>query len=107
MSWLNRLANLLRRRDLTSEIDEEFQFHLEATIEENQSRGMSPAFLKRVMVVAAMRMQTEGERGDEAFHRIALEEVREANGERSFLRRSEPAGLTLLNGGRLGFTVDE
>jgi putative ABC transport system permease protein len=41
MAWFDRLANLVRRRDLTDEIDEELQFHLDASTEENLARGMS------------------------------------------------------------------
>jgi predicted permease len=41
MGWLTRLANVVRRRDLDAEIDEELQFHLDATVEDNLARGMT------------------------------------------------------------------
>src|SRR5262245_6818009 len=41
MSWLSRLSNLVRRRDLSAEIDEELQFHLDARIRDNLAAGMS------------------------------------------------------------------
>ncbi|HTM24374.1 MAG TPA: ABC transporter permease [Vicinamibacterales bacterium] len=41
MAWLTRLANLLRRRDLNSEIDEEFAFHIDARTEANIANGMT------------------------------------------------------------------
>ena len=41
MVWLNRLANVMKRRDLNKEIDEELQFHLDAKINDNLAAGMS------------------------------------------------------------------
>jgi predicted permease len=42
MLWtLQRLANLLRRRSLNAEIDEELQFHLDSRIRDNVADGMS------------------------------------------------------------------
>jgi putative ABC transport system permease protein len=41
MSWLNRLSNLIRRRDLNPDIDEELQFHLDARIQDNLADGMT------------------------------------------------------------------
>jgi putative ABC transport system permease protein len=41
VAWLTRLANLLRRRDLNSEIDEEFAFHIDARTEANIATGMT------------------------------------------------------------------
>ena len=35
MAWFNRLSNLVRRRDLNAEIDEELQFHIETRIRDN------------------------------------------------------------------------
>jgi predicted permease len=45
--WLTRLANLVRRRDLNAEIDEELQFHLETRVEENRAAGMTEAEARR------------------------------------------------------------
>jgi putative ABC transport system permease protein len=47
MAWIHRLANLIRRRDLNAEIDEELQFHLESRIQDNIDAGMSPADARR------------------------------------------------------------
>jgi hypothetical protein len=41
MAWLHRLTNLIRRRDLNVEIDEELRFHLEARISDNLAAGMT------------------------------------------------------------------
>ncbi len=42
MSWTSRSANLLRRKKLDSEVEEELQFHLQARIRDNLAAGMSP-----------------------------------------------------------------
>src|SRR5215207_4064199 len=47
MSWFNRLSNLVRRRDLNAEIDEELQFHVDTRIRENVAAGMTPAEARR------------------------------------------------------------
>jgi predicted permease len=47
MSWFNRLSNLIRRRDLNAEIDEELQFHIDARIRDNIAAGMTPAEARR------------------------------------------------------------
>jgi putative ABC transport system permease protein len=47
MAWTHRLANLIRRRDLSAEIDEELQFHIESRIQDNIADGMSPAEARR------------------------------------------------------------
>ena len=47
MSWLNRLWNSARRRDLAGEIDEELQFHIEASTRANLAAGMTPAEARR------------------------------------------------------------
>ena len=44
LSWI---GDRLRRRDLTAEIDEELQFHLDARIRDNQAAGMSDAEARR------------------------------------------------------------
>src|SRR5690349_22662512 len=41
MGWLNRAANVFRRRDLNPEIDEELQFHLDARTDDNIASGMT------------------------------------------------------------------
>jgi len=41
MGWINRLSNLVRKRDLNPEIDEELQFHLDSRIQDNIAAGMS------------------------------------------------------------------
>jgi putative ABC transport system permease protein len=47
MSWMNRLSNVLRRRDLNAEIDEELQFHLDARVRDNIAAGMSEVKARR------------------------------------------------------------
>jgi hypothetical protein len=42
MSWLNRLSNLLRGDQLSGELDEELEFHLEARTRDNLAAGMTP-----------------------------------------------------------------
>jgi predicted permease len=43
MSWIGRLRNRWRERDLAEEFDDELRFHLDARIEANRRRGLSPA----------------------------------------------------------------
>jgi putative ABC transport system permease protein len=40
MGWMNKLWNLLRRRQLESELEEELRFHLDARIRDNIRAGM-------------------------------------------------------------------
>ncbi|HEX7778590.1 MAG TPA: ABC transporter permease, partial [Vicinamibacterales bacterium] len=47
MPWLNRLSNLIRRKDLNPEIDEELQFHLDARIQDNLADGMTAEEARR------------------------------------------------------------
>ncbi|HYN07223.1 MAG TPA: ABC transporter permease [Vicinamibacterales bacterium] len=47
MAWLNRLSNLIGRRDLNPEIDEELQFHVDARIRDNVVAGMSEEEARR------------------------------------------------------------
>jgi len=47
MSLFNRLVNLVRRRDLEAEIDEELQFHLEARTADNLASGMTEERARR------------------------------------------------------------
>jgi len=42
MAWVNRLANLFRRRRLNREVEEEVRFHLDARIRDNIAAGMTP-----------------------------------------------------------------
>lgn len=42
MPWTNRFANLLRRKKLDNEVEEELQFHLQARIRDNLAAGMKP-----------------------------------------------------------------
>jgi predicted permease len=41
MSWVRRLSNLWRHDQLSAELDEELQFHLEARIRDNLAAGMA------------------------------------------------------------------
>ncbi len=41
MSWFRRFSNLFRRDELSSELDEELQFHLEARARDNIQSGMN------------------------------------------------------------------
>jgi putative ABC transport system permease protein len=41
MSWLGRFSNLFRRNELSSELEEELQFHLEARARDNRRAGMN------------------------------------------------------------------
>jgi DNA polymerase III delta prime subunit len=70
------------------------------------SRGMSHAYLKRVMVGTAMRMHLESERGDEAFTRISSEEVEDAARDRTAGRRAESLCSETVPAGRFGFQPD-
>jgi len=47
MSLLDRFANVLRRRDLNAEIDEELQYHIESRIQDNVAAGMTPEDARR------------------------------------------------------------
>jgi predicted permease len=47
MSWFDRLWNSARRRDLSGEIDEELQFHIEASTRANLTAGMTPEEARR------------------------------------------------------------
>jgi putative ABC transport system permease protein len=40
MSWLSRFVNVLRRKNLERDLEDELQFHLDARIDELTSRGM-------------------------------------------------------------------
>lgn len=42
MAWMNRIANLLRGRELDRELEDELQFHLEARKQDNIAAGMPP-----------------------------------------------------------------
>jgi predicted permease len=41
VSWLNRLSNLLHRDELSGDLDEELQFHLDARTRDNLNAGMT------------------------------------------------------------------
>ena len=43
MSWISRLCNRWRERDLAEEFDDELRFHLQARVEANRRRGLTPA----------------------------------------------------------------
>ncbi|MGH9631944.1 MAG: permease prefix domain 1-containing protein [Bryobacteraceae bacterium] len=47
MAWRNRLWNLIWKRRLNREIDEELQFHLDARTRDNLKAGMSPDAARR------------------------------------------------------------
>src|SRR5215204_3010114 len=47
MSWIRRLANVIRNRDLNPEIDEELRFHIDSATEDNVAAGMTPADAQR------------------------------------------------------------
>ena len=47
MSWLDRLTNVVRGRDLNPEIDEELRFHLDSAIEDNVVAGMTAEEARR------------------------------------------------------------
>jgi putative ABC transport system permease protein len=47
MSWIDRAWNIVGRRDLNHEIDEELQFHIDEKTQENIDSGMSPDEAKR------------------------------------------------------------
>src|SRR5438552_460942 len=42
MSWLKRLINTVRPRQVRSEIDEELQHHIESRVADNIASGMDP-----------------------------------------------------------------
>ena len=64
MSWLARLWNSVRRRDLRDDIDEELQFHIDARMRDNVAAGLSREEARRDAVMrfgnpAAIREQTQ------------------------------------------------
>jgi ATPase family protein associated with various cellular activities (AAA) len=71
-----------------------------------RSRGMSHAYLKRVLVGTVMRMHTLEERGDAAFNRLLLEELADAVRDRSLGRRVESSGTEKMNGASVGFRLE-
>jgi hypothetical protein len=71
-----------------------------------RSRGMSPAYLKRVLISVALRMHHLEERGDAAFARLLHEEVADAAGDRAVARRSEAGTLELAASAPVGFRQD-
>ena len=63
MSWMDRLSNVLRRRDLNREIDEELQFHIDSRARDNLGTGLDAEQARRDAIVrfggrAAIREQT-------------------------------------------------
>jgi predicted permease len=98
MSWFNRLSNLVRRRDLNAEIDEELQFHVETRIRDNIAAGMTPLdarrdALRRFGAPAAHRDATR-----DADVLVSLEALVQDVGFalRSLARRPAMTGLALL-----------
>ena len=47
MSWIDRLTNVLRHRDLNPEIDEELQFHIDSRIKDNIAAGLTTEEARR------------------------------------------------------------
>ena len=47
MSWIHRLTNVLRHRDLNPEIDEELQFHIDSRIRDGVAAGLTPEAARR------------------------------------------------------------
>ena len=47
MSWIDRLTNVLRHRDLNPEIDEELQFHIDSRIRDGIAAGLTPEAARR------------------------------------------------------------
>ena len=47
MSWINRITNLLRSRELAKGLDEELRFHLDSRIRDNIKAGMTPEEARR------------------------------------------------------------
>jgi hypothetical protein len=41
VGWLNRLSNLLHRDQLSADLDEEMQFHIDARVRDNLNSGMT------------------------------------------------------------------
>jgi hypothetical protein len=72
-----------------------------------RSRGMTHAYLKRVLVSTALRLQTTGERGDAAFHRLLHEEVADALADRQVAYRSEKVSGNGAEPAGFGFRVEE
>jgi hypothetical protein len=70
-----------------------------------RSRGMSHAYLKRVLVGTVLRMHTNEERGDAAFLRLALEELEDAQQDQTLARRAETV-TPAVPGARVGFRVE-
>lgn len=92
-AWVARLSALGYVENPAESVDEIVR----------HSRGMSHAYLKRVLVGVALRMQNQQERGDDAFARLAREEIADAAGDRSLARRSEAGTRDQPGTKRVGF----
>ena len=80
----------------------------EAALDEivRRSKGMSQAYLKRVLTLTALRMHNLDDRGDAAFRRLVIEELEDAQMDRATAHRAETTRSTAVNGD-LGFRVVE
>ena len=96
-SLLWRLGSYLRRQRLEEDLDQELRFHLEMEIEQNLSRGMSPAEARRsaLMRLGGVEQVKEAYREQRGLPRLesVLQDLRFAV--RS-LRRSPAFTLTVL-----------
>lgn len=95
MHWVERLARLGYVEDPGDAVQEVVR----------RSQGMSHAYLKRVLIGTAMRMHTLEERGDAAFGRLVLEELADAQTDRTIARRAEAVSPD-KSGARVGFRPD-
>lgn len=71
----------------------------------SRGRGMSLAYLKRVLTEIALRMNHHELRGDAAFERLASEEVADARQDRAVGQRAE-SGATAEEYSPIGFRAD-
>ena len=71
-----------------------------------RSRGMSHAYLKRVLIGVAMQMHHREERGVAAFLHLAEDELADATGDRSIGRRAESRISDAIAGEKVGFRLE-
>ena len=98
MALLNRLSNLIRRRDLNPEIDEELQFHLDQRIQDNLADGMTEEEARRDALSRFGSRAGLRERTRDANVLVTLETVAQDVGFAARTLRKRPAftGVALL-----------
>ena len=75
MSWMNRLAGLLRPRKLDADLDDEVQFHIESREQQYLADGLTPAEARRQAHLAFSGRDRVKEECREARWRFLLESI--------------------------------